>query len=182
MIEPTKKIKRMIAAGFIGLAVGVILLVSLPTQRGLAQASTPQPTRQVGDDEVNKIAKDMYCPICENIPLDVCPTVACKEWRELIREKLGEGWSRKQIEELFALRYSDRVLAVPPPNGLNLLIYVAPPLTILIGVVIVIRVLRKKLPASAAKTDAQLADDRAAADDPYLQKFEAELKKRDNDQ
>ena len=31
----------------------------------------------VTDDEVNEVARDLYCPVCENTPLDVCPTQAC---------------------------------------------------------------------------------------------------------
>ncbi len=37
----------------------------------LAQGQPPT------DDEVNRIAKQLYCPVCENTPLDVCPTQAC---------------------------------------------------------------------------------------------------------
>ena len=53
-----------------------------------AQATTPT------DDEVNAIARKLYCPVCESTPLDVCPTDACKEWRELIRTMLAEGEAR----------------------------------------------------------------------------------------
>ena len=39
-----------------------------------AQEATPIP---VTDDQVNAIAHDLYCPVCENTPLDVCGTQAC---------------------------------------------------------------------------------------------------------
>ena len=42
---------------------------------------------EITDDEVNAVAKDVYCPVCESTPLDVCPTAACADWRELIRVK-----------------------------------------------------------------------------------------------
>jgi len=66
------------------------LLVLLSLSNGLvsAQQSTPS------DDQVNAIARQLFCPICENIPLDVCPTQACHDWRELIRQMLAEA-SRK---------------------------------------------------------------------------------------
>ena len=38
---------------------------------------------------------------------------------EMIREKLDEGWSDEEIYDYFVLLYGDRVLATPPPRGLN---------------------------------------------------------------
>ena len=84
-----------------------------------AQKATPS------DDEVNAIARQLYCPVCENIPLDVCPTPACAQWRALIREKLAEGWSEEQIKQYFADQYGTRVLAEPPREGFSLLIWLA---------------------------------------------------------
>ena len=66
-------------------ALLLLLLALFVTGVAFAQDGTP---RQPTEDEVNAIAKQMYCPVCENTPLDVCPTQACAEWRELIRDKL----------------------------------------------------------------------------------------------
>ena len=96
----------------------------------------------VPDDAVNEIAKDMYCPVCENIPLDVCGTQACIQWRELIRQRLAEGWTEEQIKVYFVQQYGDRVLAEPPRRGLNLLVYLVPPIVVLIGLVLVFQVVR----------------------------------------
>ncbi len=68
----------------------------------------------------------MYCPVCENTPLDVCPTQACIEWRELIRDLLAEGKTEAEIKQYFVDRFGDRVLAAPPARGLNWLVYVIP--------------------------------------------------------
>jgi cytochrome c-type biogenesis protein CcmH len=107
----------------------------------------------VTDDEVNRLASELYCPVCENVPLEVCPTKACAQWRELIREKIALGWSDEQIKEYFATQYGEQVLAVPPRRGFNWLIYVIPPLLILTGGLLVVRIIRRSkkltsLPAS----------------------------------
>ena len=78
------------------------------------------------DDDVNAVSKELYCPVCENIPLDVCETKACEQWRELIREKLADGWSEEQIKDYFVLQYGDRVLSEPPRRGFNWLVYILP--------------------------------------------------------
>ncbi|MDX1437375.1 MAG: cytochrome c-type biogenesis protein CcmH, partial [Anaerolineales bacterium] len=75
----------------------LILLISTFLAAGTALAQESGPT----DDEVNAIAKGMYCPVCENIPLDVCPTPACIQWRAVIRDKLAEGWTETQIKDYF---------------------------------------------------------------------------------
>jgi cytochrome c-type biogenesis protein CcmH len=58
------------------LAVAMVLLY---ISNASAQESTPRPP--ITDDQVNAIAKQMYCPVCENTPLDVCPTQACIDKR-----------------------------------------------------------------------------------------------------
>lgn len=103
------------------------------------------------DDEVNAIAKNLYCPVCANVPLDVCPTLACQQWRQLIADKLVAGWSEQQIYDYFVEQYGDQVLASPPAHGLNWLIYVVPPLGLLSGALLLGRFLRRaKRPAGAA--------------------------------
>ena len=74
--------------------------------------SAQQPTPS--DNQVNAVAHELYCPVCENIPLDVCSTQACAQWRDLIRQKLAAGWSTQKIDDYFAAQYGERVLAVPP--------------------------------------------------------------------
>jgi len=110
---------------------------------GLALAGTAaQAQRPVSDDEVNAIAKDMFCPICENTPLDVCPTQACKDWRELIRKQLSEGWTEEQIQDYFVANYGPRVLAQPPTRGFSALVWILPLLGLLGGGIFLWRLLR----------------------------------------
>lgn len=143
-------------------------------QSGLAQAPTPS------DDEVNAIAKEMYCPVCENIPLDVCPTTACHEWRELIRLKLSEGWSAQQIKDYFAAQYGDRVLAEPPRRGLNWLVYILPGVFFAVGLAVLVNVLRPKttvttINATTVNIQGQNEDQPL---DRYQAQVEEELRKR----
>jgi cytochrome c-type biogenesis protein CcmH len=131
----------------------------------LAQDPDPVP---VTDDQVNAVANGLYCPVCENIPLDACGTQACAQWRDLIREKLEQGWNEQQIEDYFVAQYGDRVLAEPPRRGLNWLVYILPPLFFLAGVYIVYRVLRSMHRPSPAKSETLPG----VPDDPYVERFE----------
>jgi cytochrome c-type biogenesis protein CcmH len=133
-----------------------------------AAAQEPLPS----DDEVNAIAKQLYCPVCENIPLDVCPTQACVQWRQTIREKLVAGWDEAQIKTYFVEQYGDRVLAEPPRRGFNWLIYIIPPLAFLGGAVILYRALRAW---QAVPAEGPVVVDETPAADKYIRRLEAEL-------
>ncbi len=139
----------------------------------LAQDTTPT------DDEVNAIAKQLYCPVCENTPLDVCPTEACRQWRDLIRQQLTDGWTEDQIKGYFVDNYGARVLAEPPREGLNWLVYLIPPVIILAGTITLFRALKGWTTPRAASTDAGGARSAASSKkDKYVARLEEELKKR----
>jgi len=145
----------------------------------LVQAQQPTPT----DDEVNRIARNLYCPVCENTPLDVCPTEACRQWRDLIRQQLAEGWSEDRIQQYFVEQYGARVLSEPPRTGLNWLIYILPPLIILAGAFILFRSFRSWTAAEKAGGQEGTRKKPAAprAKTPtgdYVTRLEDELKKR----
>jgi cytochrome c-type biogenesis protein CcmH len=111
----------------------------------------------------------------------VCGTQACAQWRDLIREKLGQGWNEAQIKEYFVAQYGDRVLATPPARGLNWLVYIVPPLAILAGIYILYRAFRSwKQPSQAATNTGQTAPPSAPQPpmDDYALRLEEELKKR----
>lgn len=153
-----------------------VILTGVSAQVGYTQQPTPS------DNDVNSVAKGMYCPVCENIPLDVCPTQACAQWRELIREKLADGWSEKQIKDYFVAQYGDRVLAEPPPSGLNRLVYILPPVFFLIGIWIIYRVFKSMRKSKAVAPGAAAGEPGSKnVDDPYLTRLEEELRQLEGD-
>lgn len=151
--------------------VGALLIIQTPTY---AQSESPgTPT----DDEVNAIAKQLYCPVCENIPLDVCPTQACAEWRELIRLKLGEGWGDAQIKEYFVEQYGARVLASPPASGFNWLVYIIPVVGITAGIFLLYKAFRSL--RSPETIDEPIDEIHSEEDeDDYIARLEEELRQR----
>jgi len=155
------------------LALAAVLSVTIAA---VAQDSTQRP---VTDDQVNAVARGLYCPVCENIPLDVCPTQACAQWRELIRLKLAQGWTDGQIKQYFVDQYGDRVLATPPARGLNWLVYIIPPVAILAGMYILYRAFQAwRKPVIATPPVASAQGEPTAIDNQYIDRIEEELKKR----
>jgi cytochrome c-type biogenesis protein CcmH len=153
----------------------VLFLVLLTVSAASAQSPTPV---AVTDDQVNAVARELYCPECENIPLDVCPSQACIDMRAEIRLKLEQGWTKAQIKNYYVERYGDRVLGAPPAHGWTWLMYVIPPVAILASAIVLYRVLRSwKRPPPAADVQAPEIQNPPAAMDDYVARLEAELKK-----
>ncbi|MBL8094553.1 MAG: cytochrome c-type biogenesis protein CcmH [Anaerolineales bacterium] len=142
----------------------------------VARVTWAQDGGPVTDDEVNRVAKQLYCPVCENIPLDVCPTQACTQWRATIREKLVAGWSEQQIKDYFAAQYGERVLAAPTSDGFTVLVWIIPPIAVIAGAVGLWAFMRRAV--QSAPTAASTPSDGEAEIDPYLARLEQELERR----
>jgi cytochrome c-type biogenesis protein CcmH len=159
---------------FLYTLIFTFLLGALFTGVALAQNNNP-PT----DDEVNAVAHKLYCPVCENTPLDVCPTAACKDWRELIRTMLADGKTEDQILQHFEEQYGARVLAEPPKEGFYWLIYLLPPAIILAGAVVLFRALKEwTKPKAATSVPGDARSESSTVKDDYVARLEEELKKQ----
>jgi cytochrome c-type biogenesis protein CcmH len=116
------------------LAASLLTVIVVSAQEGQPRSPT--------DNEVNAVAKKLYCPVCPNTPLDVCETQACKDWRAQIRDQLASGWTEQQIMDYFVQQYGERVLGEPQRSGFTSMVWVLPLIAILLGIVIVWQVLR----------------------------------------
>jgi len=153
------------------------ILAALTAAIALSQTVHAQDTAPT-DDQVNAIAKQLYCPVCENTPLDVCPTDACKQWRELIRTMLAEGKSEEEIKNYFVAQFGARVLNEPPNKFAT---YLVPGIAILAGALLLLRCFQmwiKPTTVEAASGESEAKPIRGGAQDDYISRVEEELKKR----
>jgi len=104
---------------FLPIVTLLLILVTI-TGSGYAQETT------ISDDEVNAIASKLFCPVCENIPLDTCGTAACEDWRYEIRIQLEAGKTEQEIIDDFVVRFGDRVVGTPQDPLLRALSLVTP--------------------------------------------------------
>ena len=129
----------------------------------------------ITDDEVNEVAKELYCPVCESTPLDVCPTQACIDWREEIREMLANGESEQTIIDQFAEQYGDRVLATPPTRGFGWLAWLMPLVGVIFGGLFFFRYMQQ---LDKREVVVESADNPPIPENDYMARVEAELKDR----
>lgn len=172
-MRKSKADMRYVAIVVVSLLVAILLLAPA----GPAAAQEP-----VSDDEVNKIARELYCPVCENTPLDVCPTQACEDWRAEIRTQLSQGKSKAEIQQYFVERYGAQVLSTPPQEGFNLIVWLLPIGAVIVGAIFFGRYLKglqeKKEPdvVTGAPSSATPAPRPDAVEDEYLSRVEKEVR------
>ena len=99
----------------------------------LMPVAAQEDTTTVSDDDVNRVAKKLYCPVCENITLDTCGTAACEDWRYEIELQLEQGKTDTEIIDDFVMRFGDRVVGTPQDPTLRALTLVTPWLIIIAG-------------------------------------------------
>lgn len=140
---------------------------------GLAPVWAQQPV-VVSDDQVNEVAKELYCPLCTGLRLDNCELKVCDGMKNIIRKKLTAGESTEQIKAYFVEQYGEKVLGVPSRQGFNLLAWVFPFVTLAVagGWVYYAARLWARRRAATAGPQLELADLPAE----YRQRLEEELK------
>jgi cytochrome c-type biogenesis protein CcmH len=129
-----RNIKRKLLLNLI-ITLASFLVVSV------AYAQDDQPGGPT-DNDVNRVAKQLYCPVCPNTPLDVCETKACEDWRAQIRDQLAEGWTDQEVIDYFVAQYGERVLAEPQRKGFTSLVWFLPLIVVLVGLGVVYEILR----------------------------------------
>ena len=137
----------------------------------LALATVVSAQESVTADEVNAIAKGLYCPVCESEPLDTCATQACIDWREEIRVLLEEGATEEEVYAYFQTRYGDRVLSRPPLSGSSLVLWIGLPVAVALAGFGFFRYMRQLEAENPVATQ-------PVKEDAYIQQIEQELAER----
>ena len=140
-----------------------------------AYAQTAPATSTVTDDQVNAIAKKLYCPVCENITLDTCSTAACADWRNEIHIQLDAGRSEDQIITDFVQRFGDRVVGTPQDSALRALSLVTPWVIIAVVLIVVGRVILGRSRKQPVVTSSPQPAAAANPNQKYLDLLEKDL-------
>lgn len=148
----------------------MLALLAVTASQVLAQSPV-----SVSDDDVNRVASQLYCPVCENVTLDVCPTDACARWRESLRGKLALGWTDQQVIDYFVTQYGASVSGIPPKEGLSMMLYMVPPaaaVLLLAGGFLIVRKYKAVKPAPMSPVSPA-----TARSDSYRKKLEDDIEK-----
>ncbi len=104
---------------------------------------------------MNRITSELRCLVCQNQTIADSHSGLATDLRQQVREMLQRGQSEQQIIEYMTARYGDFVLYRPPFKATTVLLWLGPLLLLLVGVLTLVRVLRRR---------SQLADDQFEPD------------------
>lgn len=145
---------------------------SLALALALALTLTPLPALAVQPDEVladqvleeraRALSRGLRCLVCRNESIDDSNAELARDLRLLVRERLVAGDSDAEVIDYVVDRYGEYVLLKPTLTGSNLVLYIAGPLMLLIGLGIAAGYLRTQRRRAAEAEPAPLSEDEAA--------------------
>ncbi len=134
--------------------------------------------QDVNDTAVIEVAERLYCPVCENIPLDECQTTACLEWKEEIRQQLAAGRDAQQIIDSFVERFGDHVVGLPQTPLLRAVTLLLPLLATIFALGLGARTFRRFSRQPKLRPAADGAAQGELSEAAYRQRLEDDLRAR----
>ena len=102
------------------------------------------------EDRAREISKELRCLVCRNENIDSSNAGIARDLRLLVRERLEEGDSDSEVVDFVVDRYGEYVLLKPSFSS-NILLWLAGPIALLIGLWLITRFFRRK-PTKEAET------------------------------
>jgi cytochrome c-type biogenesis protein CcmH len=94
-----------------------------------------------------EITSNLNCPEgggCTMLVID-CPMDSANEIKDKVRTMLSQGLSEKKIYDKLMAEYGKGVLATPPKEGFDWIVWLALPAGIIVGGVVVYKISRKRM-------------------------------------
>jgi cytochrome c-type biogenesis protein CcmH len=138
-------------------------VVGAPRGRKLAGAELDTRTEEVGGL--------LRCPVCQGLSVADSPAAMAVNMKARVRELLAEGYDEEQILAYFERSYGEFVRLEPPRRGINWLVWLAPPLALAGGLVLLTRVMKRQRQAPPPSGAASAPPERAIEDPdlaPYV--------------
>jgi len=159
---------RGVGRGVWGLALSLSLLTAsrAPTQSPAPDAprSTPSAADSILETRTREVASQLRCPVCQGESIEQSPSELAQELKSVVREQLAAGRTPDEVRQYFVGRYGEWILLKPETTGFNRVVYVVPPLLLLLGAGLVVLLVRKWTrapagpPAPAGGPAAELID------------------------
>ena len=129
------------------------------------------------DNQVREISYLLMCPVCQGQTVAESNSELATQMRAIIKQKLEEGESKKEIIAYFVNRYGETILGAPPTKGANWLIWVLPALALLFGGAGIAIFLHKSKSEKGKEKTKEISNEQPIqAESKYLEKLDEELK------
>ena len=94
-------------------------------------------------NKVYDISNELMCPVCQGQTVAESNSQLALSMKEVIKNKVSKGESKKEILDYFISQYGETILAKPPLKGFSLLLWLSPPLILVGSIIFWIRIVRK---------------------------------------
>jgi len=105
--------------------------------------------------------EEMRCPKCQNQNLAGSDAPIATDLRHELRRLLNEGRSDREITDYMVARYGEFILYDPPFDKKTALLWLAPLLFLAGGLIVLVRIVRRRRPDAVNAGAALDADERA---------------------
>jgi cytochrome c-type biogenesis protein CcmH len=112
----------------------------------------------------------LRCPVCQGLSVADSPATMAMKMKAEVREMVAAGYDQDQILAYFERSYGEFVRLKPPLRGVNWLVWLAPALGLVLGLVVVAWALRApgETADDATPSSASAVEADAPPDDPAL--------------
>ena len=91
------------------------------------------------DSRAIELFKEVRCLVCQGQTIHESNAELAEDIKKLIREKISQGETDRQIKEYLVERYGDWILMTPPFNSLTYILWSFPFFIMIIGVFAIYR-------------------------------------------
>ncbi len=137
----------------LSLLAALALFAFLAARPALAEGSVDQQTME--------IARQLKCPVCQNLSVADSPSPLAGQMRDIIRQKVSAGESQDQILAYFVGIYGEGVLEYPPASGFSGLAWLGAAAIPLAALVLGAVYLRRRLRLPVAEQPGALEEEEA---------------------
>ena len=109
------------------------------------------------ESDYHQLTQSLRCPQCQNNNIADSNATIAMDMRGKVFELLQEGKSKNDVVDYMVARYGNFVTYDPPMTASTLVLWIAPLLLVLLGVVFLLR--RKPKAQSAVKSQDVLTDE-----------------------
>ena len=95
------------------------------------------------EKKAREINKKIRCVVCQSQSIDDSDSILARDLRKLIKQKLEEGQSEKEITNYLVERYGEFILLKPKFNSNTYFLWLAPILIIMLGFFLIKGIFRR---------------------------------------
>ncbi|MBR1202415.1 MULTISPECIES: cytochrome c-type biogenesis protein [unclassified Bradyrhizobium] len=127
-----------------------LMLGAMPARAVLPDEIMADPAKEA---RARELSKELRCMVCQNQSIDDSEAPLARDLRLLVRERISAGDSDRQVIDFLVARYGEFVLLKPRLNEHTLVLWLTPPLALLLGGFALWRLGRRKANPAAGAGD-----------------------------